>query len=180
VTRAMSELPDDLPSPRPFPDATRFAVKSMLMDEVRASRRRRWQRPLVAGLATALVGTAVAAGSYVAFRQPTELRYAQCYSSVTADTDYRTTLAIGKAHRTDDDVPAPVEVTDAIGSCANLWSQGILRKDVPMASVDPTPGSGSSPVPPLAACTLPDGTVGVYPGDESTCRTLGLPSASRG
>ncbi|HEY8787558.1 MAG TPA: hypothetical protein VIM10_00275 [Actinopolymorphaceae bacterium] len=175
----MPDLPDDLPPPRPFPDASRDAVKTMLINEVRASRRRRRQRPLVAGLATALVGTAIAAGSYVAFRQPTELRYAQCYSSVTADTDYRTTLAIGKAHRADDETPSPVEVTDAIGSCGNLWSQGILRKDVPM-SAEPTPAPGSAPVPPLVACTLPDGTVGVYPGDESTCRTLGLPSTSRG
>ena len=175
----MPELPDDLPSPRPFPDASRFAVKTMLMDEVRASRRRRWQRPLALGLATALAGTAIAAGSYVAFRQPTELRYAQCYSSVTADTDYRTTLAIGKAHRADEDVPPPVEVNNAIGSCGNLWSQGILRKDFPM-SAQPTPAPGTAPVPPLVACTLPDGTVGVYPGDESTCRTLGLPSAGRG
>ena len=175
----MAELPDDLPPPRPFPDARRAAVKTMLMNEVRASRRRRWQRPLVAGLATALAGTAIAAGSYVAFRRPTELRYAQCYSSVTADTGYRTTLAIGKAHRAHDDTPAPVEVTDAIGSCGNLWSQGILRKDVPM-SAQPTPAPGTAPVPPLVACTLPDGTVGVYPGDESTCRTLGLPSAGRG
>lgn len=175
----MPELPDDLPSSRPFPDASRFAVKTMLMDEVRVSRRRRWQRPLVAGLATALAGTAIAAGSYVAFRQPTELRYAQCYSSVTADTDYRTTLAIGKAHRADDETPAPVEVTAAIGSCGNLWSQGVLRKDVPM-SAEPTPAPGTAAVPPLIACTLPDSTVGVYPGDESTCRGLGLPSVSRG
>jgi hypothetical protein len=175
----MTELPDDLPSPRPFPDASKFAVKTMLMDEVRASRRRRWQLPLAVGLATAVAGTAIAAGSYIAFRQPTEFRYAQCYSSVTADTDYRTTLAIGKGHRADEGIPPPAEVNDAIGSCGNLWSQGILRKDVPM-SVEPTavPG-GTAPVPPLVACTLPDGTVGVYPGDESTCRTLGLPSGSR-
>ncbi len=175
----MPELPDDIPAPRPFPDASRFAVKTMLMDEVRASRRRRWQRPLAVSVATALAGTAVAAGSYVAFRSPTELRYAQCYSSVTADTDYRTTLAIGSAHRADEAIPPPVEVTNAIGSCGNLWSQGVLRKDVPM-SVEPTPAPGTAPVPPLVACTLPDGSVGVYPGDESTCRTLGLPSASRG
>lgn len=176
----MPELPDDLPSPRPFPDASRFAVKMMLMDEVRASHRRRWQRPFAIGLATALAGTAIAAGSYVAFRQPTELRYAQCYSSVTADTDYRTTLGIGEAHRAHEETPPAVEVNDAIRSCGNLWSQGILRKDVPM-SVEPTPvPGGTAPVPPLVSCTLPDGTVGVYPGDENTCRTLGLPSASRG
>jgi hypothetical protein len=175
----MPEFPDDLPSPRPFPDASRFAVKTMLMDEVRASRRRRWQRPLVAGLAAALAGTAVAAGSYVAFRRPTELRYAQCYSSVTADTGYRTTLAIGTEHRADEDTPAPAEVNDAIGSCGNLWSQGILRKGVPM-SAEPTPApGGTAAVPTLVACTLPDGTVGVYPGDASTCRTLDLPSARR-
>jgi len=179
VTRAMPEVPDHLPPPRPFPDASRFAVKTMLMNEVRASRRRRWQRPLFAGLATAMAGTAIAAGSYVAVRQPTDLRYAQCYSSVTADTGYRTTLGIGKAHRSDEDVPPPVEVNNAIRYCGNLWSQGILRKDVPM-SVEPTPAPGSSPVPALVACTLPDATVGVYPGDESTCRTLGLPSAGRG
>lgn len=175
----MPDLPDDLPSQRPFPDERRFAVKTMLMDEVRASRRRRWQRPLVAGLATAVAGTAVAAGSYVAFRQPTEFRYAQCYSSVTADTDYRTTLGIAKAQRADANTPEPAEVENAIGSCGNLWSQGVLRKDVPM-SVAPTPIPGTAPVPRLVTCTLPDGAVGVYPGDESTCRRLGLPSASRG
>lgn len=175
----MPELPDDFPSPRPFPDASRFAVKTMLMDEVRASRRRRWQRPLAIGLATAVAGSAIAAGSYVAFRQPTELRYAQCYSSVTADTGYRTTLAIGEAHHAAAQTPAPVEVNDAIRSCGNIWSQGILRKDVPM-SVDPVPvPGGTAAVPALVACTLPDGAVGVYPGDESTCRTLGLPSAHR-
>jgi hypothetical protein len=179
VTHTMSDLPDDLPSPRPFPDANRFAVKTMLMNEVRASRRRRWQRPLALGLATALAGSAIAAGSYVAFRQPTELRWAQCYSTVTADIQYRTTLLIGKASRADEGVPGPVEVTDAIGSCGNLWSQGILRKDVPM-SVEPKPVPGTAPVPTLVACTLPDDTVGVYPGDETTCRTLGLPAASRG
>jgi len=177
----MPELPDglDLPASRPFPAANRFAVKSMLMDEVRASRRRRWLRPVAIGLSTAVAGTAIAAGSYVAFRQPTEFHYAQCYSSVTADTDFRTTLGIGKAHRADEDVPAPVDVINALGSCGNLWSQGVLRKDVPMSVESTFAPGGTAPVPPLVACTLPDGAVGVYPGDESTCQTLGLPSARR-
>lgn len=176
----MPELPEhlDVPASRAFPAANRFAVKSMLMDEVRASRRRRWQRPLVAGLATAVAGTAIAAGSYIAFRQPTDLRYAQCYSSVTADTDYRTTLGITGGQRADAQTPAPVEVTNALSSCANLWAQGILRKGVAVSAA-PTPDPGTATVPPLVPCTLPDSTVGVYPGDESTCRTLGLPSARR-
>ena len=34
------------------------------------------------------------------------------------------------------------------------------------------------PVPELQACILPDGIVGVLPGDERTCTQLGLPGSA--
>jgi hypothetical protein len=41
----------------------------------------------------------------------------------------------------------------------------------------PHPG-GEYPVPPLAACTLHNGIAAVFPGDDRTCLTLGLPRLS--
>ena len=34
------------------------------------------------------------------------------------------------------------------------------------------------PVPELQACILPDGIVGVFPGDDRTCTQLGLPGSA--
>jgi hypothetical protein len=35
-------------------------------------------------------------------------------------------------------------------------------------------------VPPLEACVLPDGRVGVFPGAHGTCSAMGLPESDQG
>ena len=54
----------------------------------------------------------------------------------------------------------------AVRDCAALWKPGALY--------NPT---GKTPAPPLTACVLPDGTVGVFPQARGTdtCARLGLP-----
>lgn len=186
MTHTMFDDPDDedlraIAPPldqRPFPAARRADVKTMLMDEVRASRRHRWRTPLLAGVATALVGTTIAAGSYIAFREPTERHFAFCYSAATADPAYRTELGVAAPQRADSTPPGPVEIQNAVDSCANVWRLGVIHAGEPGAP-GPQPGDDPAPVPDLAACTLPDGSVAVYPGDATTCRTLNLPSATK-
>jgi hypothetical protein len=74
----------------------------------------------------------------------------------------------------------PGQVTDALGTCSSLWSQGLIKAGPRGAAVPasrPSPDA-HDPVPPLVVCVMPDGTAAVFPGDKSTCAALGLPDAS--
>jgi hypothetical protein len=77
----------------------------------------------------------------------------------------------------------PILVAGVPGSSDNAFEQcGIVwRNDMfdPASSNDPDPNDGTSPVPPLVACTGRDGIVAVFPLDdgaseEDFCETLGL------
>ena len=64
----------------------------------------------------------------------------------------------------------------AIELCGYGWAEGRLPwpETKPPGYTNPQP----QPVPELQACILPDGIVGVFPGDERTCTQLGLPGSA--
>jgi len=162
---------------RRFPDARRNEVKAMLTARVRP-RRPGWTRPVVAVAGVALVGTGVAATGYVVYRAPSVKTQVRCYSAATADVAYSTTLVVAAPVRPGERTSRSVPIRDAVGACAQQWRDRILIRNRPVAATVPDPGARAA-VPPLVACTLPRGDVGVYPGDADTCRSLRLPNTTR-
>ncbi len=77
----------------------------------------------------------------------------------------------------------PIQVSKVPGSdaspfelCALMWRNDLFD---PANNNDPDPNDGTSPVPPLVACTQPDGLTAVFPleegaSEEGFCETLGL------
>lgn len=167
----------DMPQARPLPDYRRTAVRRQLEAEVNRSQRR---GPLLIAASAVVVaaGTSAGAYAYVQHSQPvTDKNQARCYTvaSLSAGPESFTTIA----QATPAGSSRPAEVDNALSVCAALWRQGILHRGPQGAHGPTTPSrAGTSPVPPLAACVLPDGTAAVFPGTHSTCATLGLPNAS--
>jgi hypothetical protein len=113
--------------------------------EFRARRRRR--RLALAAVPAMLALLAVTGfTAYAVIHEPTHLESIGCYDRASLD--------------------APVTVVDADGRaptdiCAEVWTGAA--------------GPGESDSPKLAACVLPTGAVGVFPGSApSTCSFLGL------
>lgn len=137
---------------------------------------RKWAIILAAslGLGTAGLGTAAAFG---AFSPPTDRRIAYCFT--TADLhdpanreDFSVATGPGDANPSLHDAAA-----SALDICAGGWQQGRFSATSPKISLNPKPAPWNYTVPPLIACVLPDGSVGVFPGDATTCASLGLPTA---
>jgi hypothetical protein len=166
----------ETPPARALPERRRTAMRRQLEAEVTRKNRR---RPLLiaASAAAVAVGTSAGAYAYVQHSEPvTDRSGARCYTvaSLSAGPESFTTIAeatvVGSLR--------PAQVNNALGVCAAMWRQGILHPGPQGARSPATPDSaGSSPVPPLAACVLPNGTAAVFPGTRSICATLGLPSA---
>lgn len=68
-------------------------------------------------------------------------------------------------------------VQNARQVCAALYRQGFLTRGA--QRINPRPGQGVHPVPPLVVCTWQDGTAAVFPGSNWTCVKLGLRAAAR-
>lgn len=165
----------DVPSSRPFPSARRTAVKTMLMAEVRATRRPWWQAPAALALGAA-VGVTVLAGAAQQIVAPTHTLSAHCFSKITTDTSYAADVSYAG------DVIGPnllraSKIDDPVQVCADIWEQGVLTRDRQMIGPAPRPEHGHQ-VPKLVACTLA-GQAAVYPGDATTCSRLGLPLARK-
>jgi hypothetical protein len=165
----------EVPASRPFPSARRQAVKTMLMAEVRASRRTWWQRPVAVVLGTAL-GVSVLAGAAQQIVAPTRTLSAYCFSKVTTDTAYAADVSYAG------DIIGPnlfraSKIEDPVQVCSDIWEQGVLTPNRTMLGPAPRPAHGH-PVPRLVACTL-GGQAAVYPGDATTCSRLGLPKARK-
>lgn len=136
----------------PVPDASALRLPAGVADDVMAGRnpsprRRRGRRTAMLGVVVLGV-SAVAAGAFVARRQPTMTIRVGCYAEARLDAD---TAVVS------------TEPAGAVETCAQLWSEGHI---------------GSGPVPPLQACVLRGGAIGVFPGDDpSACADLGNNSA---
>jgi hypothetical protein len=116
--------------------------------------RRRWRGRTGGAIIVAVVvaGSASGAAAWIATRSPTVTTTVGCYSEVSLHPKATVVVAAGSG--------------TAVQACRSVWATGSFAR----------PGA---PVPPLAACVLPTGYVGVFPatgGDP--CATLGLPVAS--
>ncbi len=163
----MTKFLEGLPEARPMPAAEAQAILRVLRQEM--ARRPWWRRRVVVasiGLGTALA-TAGAMTAYVAFREPTERGVATCYGSASTDSDtVRVDVAVAAP-----DGRGPAVIDDAVQLCTQAWRDGLLDADVSQSTL-----VDSQRVPDLVACTMPDGSVGVFPGKAGTCQRLDLPA----
>jgi hypothetical protein len=115
----------------------------------------------------------VGGAAFFKTRQATDLGSARCYTvlSVGSGTTFTgtTIAAAGSAGSTE-------QVQSALLGCAALWRQGFLTQG---STIQHPPQAvrftGPDPVPKLVACTLPDGTAGIFPTEGPfTCGKLGL------
>jgi hypothetical protein len=124
-----------------------------------------------AGLALAGGGVAVAV---LATQQPTDADIVRCFAVATTAVD-DPTLSIDGAWATEPDGTGPSSAARAELICTSLWERGELAATPP--HVRPDSAGTARPVPPLQACVLPSGIVGVFPGGSDTCTSLRLPAA---
>jgi hypothetical protein len=169
---------EQVPPERPMPAARRYALREVLMAEVRRSRpwwRRSRQAATVGVGAIALVLVGGAATAYVAFQPATDKHSVRCYTEPRMDGDAtETTLAVAEPSDPGSETSQqPGVIEDPIDACAGLWEQGLIGAG--SSGADPDPAAGPSDVPKLVSCTLEDGTAAVFPGGADTCRGLDLP-----
>lgn len=132
----------------PVPDASGLRLPRGVADDIVAGRNpslRRRRRRTTAMIGVLVLGVSgVAAAAFVAGRQPEMTLSVGCYAEARLDAD---TAVVA------------VEREGAVETCAQLWREGHI---------------GSGPVPPLQACVLREGAIGVFPGDDpSVCAGLG-------
>jgi hypothetical protein len=179
----------ELPGER-LPENERLARQRILGAYIAAQQAepaRRWFWPsgrlgrFAAAGAAASVLFAGTAAAYVAFapqRIPADDDM-RCYTTATLEDPpgdlefYGTGMTQVNGPPGEDRTKTPAEATE---SCALVWRGGAFT----LGSKEPTPGDfdehARKPVPPLVACVLPgNGMVAVFPGDENTCRKLGIP-----
>ena len=146
-----------------------------------AKPRRRLRRSVALVAAGVLVTAGAGVGTAAAFgvfsQAPADRGIAHCYATVDLDdpsnhTDFMLAVDPKEVH------PGGVGDAAAIAMevCEGGWAQGRFSATDPKVS-DPDPTRADFPVPALVACVLPDGSVGVFPGDPRTCAILELPQA---
>lgn len=131
---------------------------------------RRWVAALVG--AASLIATGGVAVAFLPHAQPQQYDLVRCFSNArppfteSPDNSSATLTQGGTLQDT---------AHEAINLCAQAWADGWLPD--PSTKDPDTPPPGNQPVPELQACVLPDGVVGVFPGDPSVCLRLGLPAS---
>ncbi len=147
----------------------------------RSIRRRTHRRAgIAAGIAFVLVGGAgvgtAAALGLLSPKPPADRRIAHCYTTdslTSPDNREDVTVATGSAGN-----PSLRDAaSSAVDICRGGWQQGRYSEGGTKILLDPQPPPWNYPVPPLVACVLKSGEVGVFPGDSTTCQNLGLPVA---
>lgn len=135
----------------------------------RHSTRYRTTRAIIIASAAAALLTA---GAIVVAQvsQQQKDHYATCFEEVSLDSQQAVFIL--------DDPSNPDFVIDPIEACGVVW-----RNDswTVVSNGDPNdPNDGTAPIPPLVACTLPDGQAAVFPREGNTasgtdfCEALGL------
>jgi hypothetical protein len=164
-----------LPPSRSLPTARRYAARRQLEELVSRRGLFRRRRRIVTGLVVvAIVGSGVAGITLLRSSPITDRSTARCYTvdSVGTGEDFVGTTIVASG------IPgSPAQVDNAIAVCADFWRQGFLVAG--KTGIQRRPASQSNPVPPLIACTLPDGRAAIFPGDQDTCAQLGLPLAAQ-
>ena len=108
-------------------------------------RRRRPSKRLVVGVAVATVGLVAAAAAWVVTRPADNPTRVACFAAADLEADT---------------APLAAGLGDPVAACEEVWRTG--------------PFQAWGAVPPLAACVLDSGGVGVFPGEPSVCDRLGL------
>lgn len=119
----------------------------------------------------ASVGTAAALGLFSA--KPTDRKFATCYATDDVngkDNHLDITVATGG----DGNASEKDAANSAMDICTGAWQQGRLSATDVKVHEDPQSPPWNRKVPPLIACVLPSGQVGIFPGTSQTCRDLGL------
>ena len=142
----MSERLDLPADPRP-PDARWRQRKDHLVEELRRAARRRRRRRLAAIVLVPVTALGLVAAALVVSRTPRITAHLGCYAAPSVEADTTVVDADGRP---------PTAI------CAELWARG---------EVDPA----TRTAPPLEACVLRTGPVGVFPADPpGVCERLGL------
>jgi hypothetical protein len=176
---------DRIPTARPMGRERRAAIRALLEEKVRQTRRpwwrRSWQSLAVGGGAVTLVLASGAAAAYVAFRPADDKASVVCYSAADLDAESvpGARVAVGRVMTAHDRENATETVTidDPVAACVQAWQDGLLSTEG-VRTVEPDPAARHE-VPPLVACTLDEGVAGVFPGSPSTCERLNLPQTTR-
>lgn len=132
-----------------------------------------------AGIALVAGGLVLAgAGSATAFLTravPEEPRVVRCFSVAAPPFTFGAPGSYDASYNPGDDT-LEQSAAYAIELCGYGWAEGRLPwpESKPPGYANPQP----QPVPELQACVLPEGIVGVVPGDSGTCLRLGLPESA--
>jgi len=122
-----------------------------------------------------IAGSVIGGRAFFRIRETTNFGSARCYTvSSYGQGKPSTGTTITAGGRTG----SAAQGESALSVCAMLWRQGFLNHGTgmlhPSAAVA---DAAEQPVPALAACTLPDGTAGIFPEvGPFTCGKLGLAS----
>lgn len=163
---------EDQSFPRSHLAATRAAFVDAIEQQPRRSRRRAVLVVVAGVVVLGSAGTAVAV--QLTSTEVVDRSAARCYTSASknfGDDFPGTTIATASTSSA-----SSAGVADALSTCSDLWAQGYLT--LGSARVNTTEPTDIPPVPQLAACVLPNGQAGVFPGDPSTCQSLGLPTVA--
>ena len=112
-----------------------------------AEQRHRRRRRVALATGAAVVALVAAAAAWVVTRSASDTSRVACYAAAARDADV--VLVQARAG------------VGPLAQCSGVWASGEFQ--------------AYGPVPPLAACVLSRGDVGVFPGDPSVCDRLGLP-----
>ena len=178
LTRVLTVGAEHMPVGRVVPvfDATRPVGRRVRRGHRRISRK---VAVLAATASLAVTGTAAAITiAHLTSAPVTETDVARCYStdSLAGGDDNFAGLSTAAAGP----VGSSAQVTSALAACTTSWADGFLTLgSTQVGGTRQPPGilSTNHPVPSLVVCVLPGGIAGVFPGDNTTCQTLGLPAA---
>ena len=137
---------------------------------------RRWRRAGIALLAGGLVlAGAGAATAFLTRAQPDDAEVVRCFSVAAAPFISGAPGSYDASYGPGDGT-VDQSAARAIELCGSGWADG--RLPWPETKPPDHANPGPQPVPGLQACILPDGIVGVFPGDQHICARLGLPASA--
>ena len=171
-------IASDQPELRVRPEVRQQHLR-LLADLVDSSPGRRRLIPkraaiIAAGVVALSAGGMSVAAAFNAFSTPTNRNVAHCYATADlGDSTNHTNFAIATPVDPTVTVALGDAASEALDTCAGDWSQGRFSSTDPKVRVPDTSGK-KYPVPPLTACVLESGEVGVFPGTNDICQRLGL------